>query len=634
MQNLPSNWVTCSLQEILQSLESGTRPRGGVRGIKSGIPSIGGEHLTSRGAFNFESIKYVPKEFAKKMSKGQIKEGDILIVKDGATTGKVAFVDSQFPFPAAVVNEHVFICRPAKDVNPKYLYYYLLSNEGQSRILDNFKGSAQGGINKTFIENCDLPLAPFKEEERIVNKIENFSLRFENCRNRLEKVSTLIKKLYESVILFAYSGELTSNWRQKNGLPSWDEFLLSDLILEKPRNGYSPRAVNYLTNVKSLTLTATTSGFFREDCFKYIDEEIPRDSYLWLKKGDILIQRSNSLDYVGVSAIYTGEDNQCIYPDLMMRVRPNQKVLSEFLWIALSSSKVRSYFRENATGTAGNMPKINQPTVMNAPIFCPTIEEQKQVICKVKILFKAIGEIESRYREAEKFINKLGQSVLISAFAGKLVEPDLSAESAEILLARIKRSKETTELSVKPNRKFWFDLKLGIGAVLENLAKTPYPRGEMVIAKMMFFLQEVYRVPFGLRFVPQQFGPYDANIKKAILGSAFGKDKFFQVNGRGDTQVYGLGVNANQLFKYNSHTLTQSRAALKDLMGRIGQMKSVEIELLASVCKVIQDYQVSETNDIFNKLAEWKPGRFTINEVNGAVQKIKSWKWDTKLLQV
>jgi type I restriction enzyme S subunit len=47
--NLPEGWTEITLNQILQTLESGSRPKGGVRGIKEGIPSIGGEHINENG---------------------------------------------------------------------------------------------------------------------------------------------------------------------------------------------------------------------------------------------------------------------------------------------------------------------------------------------------------------------------------------------------------------------------------------------------------------------------------------------------------------------------------------------------------------------------------------------------------
>ena len=68
---------------------------------------------------------------------------------------------------------------------------------------------------------------------------------------------------------------------------SWRWVPLGSLITFGPKNGYSPKAVERETQVKSLTLTATTSGRFDGRYFKYIDEESEPDSHLWLEEGDV-----------------------------------------------------------------------------------------------------------------------------------------------------------------------------------------------------------------------------------------------------------------------------------------------------------------------------------------------------------
>ena len=44
---------------------------------------------------------------------------------------------------------------------------------------------------------------------------------------------------------------------------SWKWVRLLDVVEEKPANGFSPKGVDYQTAVKNLTLTATTSGYFK-----------------------------------------------------------------------------------------------------------------------------------------------------------------------------------------------------------------------------------------------------------------------------------------------------------------------------------------------------------------------------------
>jgi type I restriction enzyme S subunit len=165
---LPEGWRWVMLEECLSSLETGSRPKGGAIGIEEGVPSISAEHMTKNGTFDFSTLRYVPFEFFKEMTRGQIRPGDVLVVKDGATTGKVALVTEQFPFVRAVINEHVFLCRPnTLLVESHWLFFWLWGTEGQISIRSNFQGAAVGGINQSFANTVFVPLAPLPEQKRI-----------------------------------------------------------------------------------------------------------------------------------------------------------------------------------------------------------------------------------------------------------------------------------------------------------------------------------------------------------------------------------------------------------------------------------------------------------------------------------
>ena len=83
-------WPTDSLENLLDTMESGSRPKSGVASFDSGVPSLGGEHLDSSGSFKLENLRFVPRTYFQTMKKGIISPHDILIVKDGATTGKTS----------------------------------------------------------------------------------------------------------------------------------------------------------------------------------------------------------------------------------------------------------------------------------------------------------------------------------------------------------------------------------------------------------------------------------------------------------------------------------------------------------------------------------------------------------------
>ncbi len=140
----------------------------------------------------------------------------------------------------------------------------------------------------------------------------------------------------------------------------WEYCHLQHITTFGPRNGYSPKAVEYSTPVRSITLTAVTSGRFNGAYYKYIDEEIDVDSHLWLKPGDLLIQRSNTLAYVGSAAVYDQNPSLFIYPDLIMRIRVSNRINVKYIHLVISSKASKDYFQKNASGTSGTMPKIKK----------------------------------------------------------------------------------------------------------------------------------------------------------------------------------------------------------------------------------------------------------------------------------
>lgn len=168
------------------------------------------------------------------------------------------------------------------------------------------------------------------------------------------------------------------------GLPKgWRWCYLDDILVFGPTNGFSPKAVDYETPVRSLTLSATTSGKFKGEYSKFISNNIPPDSDLWLRDGDILVQRGNTLEYVGVPAVYRGGPNHFIYPDLMMKLRVSSEIDTNFVYLAMSSDPSRDFLRSRASGTSGTMPKINQTTLKSLPIPIPPLAEQHRIVAKI-----------------------------------------------------------------------------------------------------------------------------------------------------------------------------------------------------------------------------------------------------------
>lgn len=195
----------------------------------------------------------------------------------------------------------------------------------------------------------------------------------------------------------------------------WEWVCLDDVLIYGPTNGFSPKAVDYTTKTRSLTLSATTSGTFKGEYFKFIDAEIPEDSDLWLRDGDILVQRGNTIEYVGVSALYRGEPGVFIYPDLMMKLRVSVYMNRDYVYYAMRSEPSRQYLRAHASGTSGTMPKINQKTLKSLPVPVPPIEEQHRIVARIDQLMAFCDHLDSQIDAATG-----KQTALLNAVMAKI----------------------------------------------------------------------------------------------------------------------------------------------------------------------------------------------------------------------
>ncbi|MEO0969986.1 MAG: restriction endonuclease subunit S [Cyanobacteria bacterium J06639_18] len=447
---LPIDWVWSNVGECSILVTDGVHKTPTY--LEEGIPFISVNNITDDGKLTFEGCKFISTtdhfEFTKRCRPEQ---KDILLSKVG-TVGRVTVIETKDEFSLFV---NAALIKPIFREQLSYYIAWAIRSGFFSKQYSRFiGGTSQPYIGIKSITNLPLPLPPLNEQKRIVAKIEALQTRTQRVKEALEAIPQLLDQFRQSVLTAAFRGDLTADWRENNPDVDWVNTTLQNVIKSKPRNGYSPKAVDYPTSVKSLTLTATTSGKFKPEFFKYIDEYIDEESYLWLEPKDILIQRSNTIEYVGTSAIYTGDFKEFVYPDLMMKIQVlEEKTTAEFITYALSNIKNCGYFKSNATGTAGNMPKINQKVVMNTPIYLPSIEEQKEIVEQIETFFKIADTIEQQYQELKPQLDQLNQSILAKAFRGELVPQDPNDEPASVLLERIRTEREKLQQQTKAAKK-------------------------------------------------------------------------------------------------------------------------------------------------------------------------------------
>ena len=323
-----------------------------------------------------------------------VEPGDLVISGINVSKGAIAVYHGEDAITATIhYSSYIF---DEHQIEIDYFKRFVRSQSFIQVLKDQVKGGIKTEIKPKHFLRLEIHLPDLESQKDTVSFFMRIENEMHDLSGEITHQQTFLKQLRQRILQEAIEGRLTAEWRKQNpalisgdnhaskllekiraekgrlnkekikikkdkqlppiadaempfDLPDgWLWCRLGDIILHLPRNGYSPKEVARETSIKSLKLGATTYGIFNPREFKYIADEIPEDSVFWLEPGDILIQRSNSLDYVGVSAIYTGKSKEFIFPDLMIKIKIMRPLAVNLIYIFLSSPLIRDYFRSRA----------------------------------------------------------------------------------------------------------------------------------------------------------------------------------------------------------------------------------------------------------------------------------------------
>lgn len=409
MSELPAGWVETTLGEVVEICMGQSPPGSSTNTDGNGIKLVGG-------AADIKGDVIAASKFTTEPTK-VCAEND-LIVCVRATIGRSAYADQPYCLGRGVAG-----LRPS--IESDFVRY--LIELDYNRLNEAGTGTTFRQIDKKTISEWPIPLPPLAEQRRILEKLDALSAQSRAAAAALTRIETLITRYKAAVLGAAFAAE-------------YNYVAFEDVIEEGPSNGWSPAEGTGPNQTTSLKLSATTSGrfVFNDATTKTIPEAPAEGSKYWLQVGDVLIQRANSLEYVGTAVEVDHLPEASIYPDLMMRVRINDPVLRKLIVFYLNSAPAKAFFRDNATGTAGNMPKISGRTLKQLPVPLPPLEEQAEIVARIEAAFSQIETLSRAAAAARVRLSALDRAILARAFKGKLVPQNPNDEPASELLKRVK----------------------------------------------------------------------------------------------------------------------------------------------------------------------------------------------------
>lgn len=352
------------LSELIDALESGSRPKGGVSGDSGTVPSLGAEHLDGEGGISFDNPKYISSDFFQSMKRGRIQKGDVLIVKDGATTGKVSFIDEQFSFKQAAINEHVFrLAVNSHKALPKYIYYYLSGSKGTAQVMLDFRGATVGGISQSFLDKVTVPLFEISEQRRtveILDKINDIRVK--------RKISLQLLNKFLNAVFFKMFGEPLKNDK------GWKVCKLGDLA-DKITDG-THKTPDYQTyGIVFISARNITNGRIVWKNVKYISpkEHSEINARCNPERGDLLLTKSGS---IGAAALVDVDSCFSLFESLALIKYKRDCLDGYFLKDFLNLDITKRMYASAIKGIS--IRHLHLIEIKNLNIICPPLKLQQE----------------------------------------------------------------------------------------------------------------------------------------------------------------------------------------------------------------------------------------------------------------
>lgn len=317
--DIPDSWCWVRLPQVLKKLTDGTH-HSPPNGPSGDFMYITAKNIKNDGVM-LDEITYVSTRVHEEIySRCDPSYGDVLYIKDGATTGIATINQLKEPFSML---SSVALLKPTKAILSRYLLWAMRSPFFYSETRDAMKGAAITRVTLSVMAASLIPLPPLAEQKRIVAKVDELMALCDRLeahqRSREAKHTDLARAslsrfadaptpanldflfhnaytiepadIRKAILTLAVQGKLVPQ-QTKPGMRA-----LGEILAEASINGVSKGPIADTSATEILRISAGTSQgdfYVNEDDFKHVNLSPEEIQKFKLMPGDLLACRANA----------------------------------------------------------------------------------------------------------------------------------------------------------------------------------------------------------------------------------------------------------------------------------------------------------------------------------------------------
>ncbi|MFZ1699748.1 MAG: restriction endonuclease subunit S [Pyrinomonadaceae bacterium] len=387
---IPIDWKIRKFKDVCESILDGTHfsPKskvGPFKYITSKNIRNDGLLLSNVGFISFEEHEFIYKRCP-------VKKGDILLTKDGASTGTCCLnsLDEEFSLLSSVAALRV----NDEHVNNQFLLQFLKSPLGQKEITDQISGQAITRITLEKIKAFRALVPPLAEQKAIAHVLGLVDKAIE-LNNKIIAQKELRKK-------WLMQNLLTGKKRLPGFITEWTEIRLGDLFSRVTRKN-SAKCTNVVT-------ISAQRGFVRQtDFFNKSVASETLDNYFLVRRGEYCYNKSYSNGYPWGATKRLNDFDEAVVTTLYICfgiANPERADGNFFEHFFEANSLDRGLTRvAHEGGRAHGLLNVTPSDFFSLKLMAPSYEEQKaiaSVLDTAEKEIKLLKEKGSHIREQKK----------------------------------------------------------------------------------------------------------------------------------------------------------------------------------------------------------------------------------------
>jgi type I restriction enzyme S subunit len=417
---VPFNWEVSSLKYFVEII-NGYAFKSDDYSNDMGVPIIRIGDISS--SINASNAQLVNPKNLKELDRFIIKNGDLLLAMTGATIGKNCMYLTD---DIAYVNQRVGILRSKNLLIQPFLKFFIDTPFFREFISLKCSGSAQENISSSQIAELKICLPSIEEQNHIARFLDHQTTIIDEIIQRKEKQIELLKEKRQSIINEMVTKGLNPNAKMKDSGIEWlgeipEEWQIIPIryLNTKVGSGVTPKGGGEVYTEEGVIFVRSQNvhfdGLRLDDVVKIDFETHEKMNGSKVDYKDVLLNITGAS--IGRCCVVNMKDEMNVNQHVCI-IRPNKKILPEFLNLILQSIVGQIQIRLGITG--GNREGLNFEAIKNFLIPVPDIISQGEIVRDIELKLASFEILLSKNSQQIEKLKEYRQSLISEAVTGKI----------------------------------------------------------------------------------------------------------------------------------------------------------------------------------------------------------------------